>query len=66
MKNFVKKLKESVVAVIPITALILILNFSLGGMPSLNLAAFGVGAFLLIAGMTLYSLGSSVSMEPMG
>lgn len=53
-------------AVIPVTVLILILNFALGGMPTLSLASFLVGAVLLVIGMTLYSLGSSVSMEPMG
>lgn len=66
MKNFLIKLRESAVAVIPVTVLILILNFALGGMPTLSLASFLVGAVLLVIGMTLYSLGSSVSMEPMG
>ena len=64
--NFALKKKEAAVAVIPITALVLILNFSLGGMPTLNLASFLVGAVLLIVGMALYTLGSSVFMEPAG
>ena len=66
MKNFAMKLKEAAVAVIPITALVLILNFALGGMPTLNLASFLVGAVLLIVGMALYTLGSSIFMEPAG
>ena len=53
MKNFALKLKEAAVAVIPITALVLILNFALGGMPTLNLASFLVGAVFLIIGMAL-------------
>ena len=66
MKNFALKLKEAAVAVIPITALVLILNFALGGMPTLNLASFLVGAVFLIIGMALYTLGSSIFMEPAG
>ena len=66
MKNFAVKLKESVIAVMPITVLIVILNFALGEMPALNLASFLVGAALLIVGMALYTLGSSVFMEPAG
>lgn len=66
MKNFLLKLKDSAVAVVPVTAVILILNFAFGSMPALNIGAFAVGAVALILGMTLYTLGSSVSMEPMG
>lgn len=66
MKNFVLKLKESVVSVLPITVLVLILNFAVGGMEPLNIASFAVGAVLLMVGMGLYSLGSSVFMEPAG
>ena len=66
MKNFALKLKEAAVAVLPITALVLILNFALGSMPALNLASFAVGAVLLIFGMALYTLGSSIFMEPAG
>ena len=66
MRNFALKPKEAAVAVIPITALVLILNFALGGMPTLNLASFLVGAVFLIIGMALYTLGSSIFMEPAG
>lgn len=66
MKNFALKMKEALVAVLPITALVIILNFSLGGMPTLNLASFLVGAVFLVVGMALYTLGSSIFMEPAG
>lgn len=66
MKNFALKMREAVVAVLPITVLVIILNFALGGMPTLNLAAFLTGAVLLIVGMAFYTLGSSVFMEPAG
>lgn len=66
MKNFAKKLREACIAVLPVTVLVLIVNFSVGAMDGLNAAAFAVGAALLIVGMTLYTLGSGMSMEPIG
>lgn len=66
MKNFALKTREALVAVLPITALVVILNFALGGMPTLNLAAFLVGAVLLVVGMAFYTLGSNIFMEPAG
>lgn len=65
-KVFVSKLKESLLAVLPITFIILILNFSISPMAPLNTASFGIGAALLIFGMTLYSLGVDIAVEPIG
>lgn len=66
MRNFAAKIKEALIAVLPITALVVVLNFALGGMPTLNLASFLAGAALLVLGMALYTLGSSIFMEPAG
>lgn len=66
MKILAKKLWEARIAVLPVTAFVLILGFSLGGTEPLDAAAFAAGAVLLIAGMTLCSFGSGISMEPMG
>ena len=66
MKNFARKLLEALIAVLPITVLVIVLNYALEPMPSLNLGAFLVGFVLLIAGEALYSLGSEISLEPIG
>lgn len=60
-----EKLKESVASVVPVTAIVLLLQF-ISPMPSNMLAAFLIGAVLLIFGMGLFSLGADISMMPMG
>lgn len=63
---FLKRLKEAALAVLPITILVLILNFSIKPMDSLNTVSFVIGAILLIVGMGLYSLGVDTAIQPMG
>ena len=66
-KILLEKLKEAVVAVLPITLIVVILNFvTKQPMPIYNLAAFLLGALFLIGGMALYSLGSDTSMTAIG
>ncbi len=68
MKNILlSKLKESVISVLPITLIVIALNFT----PILNLTiveviAFSVCAVFLIMGMALFNLGADVAMTPMG
>ena len=56
-KVFFKKLKEACVSILPITVIIIILNFSINPMDNFAFGSFLIGAFLLIVGTTLYSLG---------
>ena len=60
-KILLHKLKEALLAVLPITIIILILNFAVSPMDSLQLVSFIFGAVLLILGMGLYSLGCDTS-----
>ena len=63
----VKKLKEAVVSVLPITVIILILNFVLPNrMSPVELVSFIIGAAMLILGIALYSLGSDTALAPIG
>ena len=66
MKILMQKLREALLSVLPITAVILIINFAVRPMPDYNLIAFLIGAVLLILGMGLYTLGTDVAIEPMG
>ena len=66
-KTLLKKIAESTVSVLPVTAIVLILNFT----PLLNLkisevAVFSVSAIALIVGMSLFNLGADIAMTPMG
>lgn len=66
-KSFLEKLKESVTSILPVTLIVLILNFT----PLLNLETselwvFIVSAVLLIIGMAFFNLGADMAMSPMG
>lgn len=61
------KIKESCISVLPITVIIFILNLVLPDKQlGYDLAAFLIGAFLLITGMVFYSLGSEIALSPIG
>lgn len=64
--NFLLKIKESVSAVLPITILVLVLNFTIVPMNTGTLLMFLVGALMLILGMGLFTLGADISMMVMG
>ncbi|MDD3168279.1 MAG: DUF1538 domain-containing protein [Eubacteriales bacterium] len=60
------KTKESLSSVLPITLIVLILNFTIVPMPFVVRGLFLMGAFLLILGMGLFTLGADLAMMPMG
>lgn len=63
----VKKLKESLVSVLPIVVLVLILNFtSILNFSTPELIVFVISAFVLIFGIALFNLGADLAMTPMG
>lgn len=66
-KILLSKLKESLISVLPVAAIVLIISFT----PILDLtaaetAAFAVCAVLLILGIGLFNLGADLAMTPMG
>ena len=66
-KSLLKKLSESTVSVLPVTAIVLILNFT----PLISLSlketlVFVCCAIALIVGMALFNLGADIAMTPMG
>ena len=65
-ENLRKKLKESLVAVLPTILLVLILCFSVAPISPSILLCFLMGAVLLILGMMFFTLGAELSMTPMG
>jgi hypothetical protein len=54
------------VSVLPITAIVLLLCFTISPIPTSTLTAFIVGAALLIVGMGLFTLGAEMAMTPIG
>ena len=61
-----EKSKESLRSVLPITAIVLILSVGLFPLEIGAVALFLAGAFLVIAGMSLFQLGAEMSMTPLG
>jgi len=65
-KKLLLKTKESLNSVLPITLIMLILNFTIAPMPFGVRGLFLVGAAFLIIGMGLFTLGADLAMMPMG
>ncbi|MDD2569343.1 MAG: DUF1538 family protein, partial [Clostridia bacterium] len=65
-KQLAKKIKESLTSVIPITAIVLLLHFTVTPLPLGILALFMAGAVMLVFGMGLFTLGADIAMMPMG
>ena len=61
-----EKTLESLSAVLPITAIVLILSIFLVPIDIGRIAMFFVGAFMLIIGMGMFQLGSEMAMCPIG
>lgn len=61
-----EKLAETLKAVLPILAIVLLLCFSIAPIPPSILLTFLVGAFLLTVGMIFFNIGVELSMTPMG
>lgn len=64
--KFKEKLIETLKAVLPILAIVLVLCFSIAPIPPSILVSFLLGATLLIVGMMLFNVGVELSMTPIG
>ncbi len=61
------KIKEALISVIPVVAIVLILYFTpLVSLTQTELLVFIICAFLLILGIGLFNLGADLAMTPMG
>ena len=65
-KKLFLKIKESLTSVLPITLIVLILNFTMAPMPFGIRGLFLIGSIFLILGMGLFTLGADMAMMPMG
>lgn len=65
-RKLLEKIRESIFSVFPITAIVIILHFTIAPMPSGLFNLFIIGAILLVVGMGLFTLGADMSMMPMG
>ena len=66
MKQLKEMLHESLTSVLPISVIVVLLSITLAPMNAGVLVLFLFGTLLLIGGMGLFSIGSSISMQPLG
>lgn len=61
------KIKEALISILPVTLIVIILNFTpLVNFTPYELTIFIVSALLLVLGIGLFNLGADLSMQPMG
>lgn len=66
MEAIIAKLKEILYSVLPITGLVLILNFTLTPVTTPLIIRFLVGAVLIVLGLTIFLLGVDIGVTPIG
>lgn len=64
--KFKEKFSETLMAVLPILAIVLLLCFTIAPVPPSILVAFLIGSALIIVGMLLFNVGVELSMTPIG
>ena len=67
MTVLLKKIKEALFSVLPVAAIVFILNLTpLVNFTATEMIVFGVSAVFLILGIGLFSMGADMAMSPMG
>ena len=61
-----QKFKESLASVLPIAGIVFILCFTILPVPVDILMAFVIGTVMVILGMSMFTLGTDISMTPVG
>jgi hypothetical protein len=62
----ISKFKEVISSVIPITIIVLILNYTLTPLETPVLIRFLIGAAFLIIGLTIFLIGVDIGITPIG
>ena len=60
------KIKESLISVLPIAAIVVVLSLTLAPMEGGAILSFLVGCVLVIGGMSLFAIGADAAMIPIG
>ena len=66
MNRFKSAMLESLQSVLPIAAIVLLLSVSVSPLNAGVLVQFFFGTMLLIVGMSFFTIGSGLSMQPLG
>ena len=66
MNIFTQKLKEVLLSVIPITIIVLILNFTITPLATPLIIRFLIGTILVILGLSIFLIGVDIGITPLG
>ncbi len=66
MNLLLEKLKEVLLAVLPITVLVLVLNFLFVSLSWFLIFRFVIGSFLIVVGLSAFLFGVSIGISPIG
>ena len=66
MSILIEKFKEVIIAVLPITIIVLLLNFTIIPLETHLIFRFLVGAALIIIGLTIFLIGVDIGITPIG
>ena len=66
ISNLAAKLKESLISVLPVMAIVFLLHFTIAPLPAGQLANYFIGGVLLILGLSIFLLGADLGMVPFG
>lgn len=66
MNVFTEKLKEVLFSVLPITVIVLILNFTLIPMETPLIVRFIIGSAVVVLGLTIFLIGVDLGVSPLG
>ncbi len=67
LKELIKdKLHESLVSIMPIAAIVLLLSITISPMQTSTFMLFLLGVLCLIAGLSIFTMGAEMSMQPLG
>lgn len=66
MSVIISKLKEVLFSILPITAIVVILNFTLTPIDGVLMARFLIGAVLITLGLTIFLIGVDIGVTPIG
>lgn len=66
MNVLFSKVKEVLYSVLPITAIVMILNFTIAPLDTLLIARFLTGAVLIIIGLSIFLFGIEIGISPIG
>ncbi len=64
--NFYEKFRESAVSVVPVMAIVLILNFTIAPLDEGQIPQFLAGGLMLIVGLGIFLVGADIGMVPFG